>query len=135
MKSGNLISYEANAMETVRKVLMLLVIVQAIPLAHADDSSLANAGQDASKRLPRPDYLSAGFFARREKAAEPPAYPAAQSNAAEFSSSARGQDPSSSLHWVPSEQRPTVEYRFSKDGTMRLHMNRHGVEATMGWHF
>jgi hypothetical protein len=120
----------ANAMETMKKVLMLLVLLQAGSLAHADDTNLPGSAQDSSKHLSRLDYLSAGFFARQEKSI-PLEPPSTQGNPTEITAVPARQDPSSGLHWVPSEQHPTLEYRFSNEGAMSMHLSRHGAVAAL----
>jgi hypothetical protein len=124
----------ANAMETIKKMLMLLVILQAGPLAHADDTNLPGSAQDSSKHLSRLDYLSAGFFVRQEKST-PLEPPSTQSNPAGITAAPAKQDPSSGLHWVPSEQHPTLEYRFSNQGAVSVHLSHHGAQVALGWHF
>jgi hypothetical protein len=121
-------------METVKKVLMLLVIGQATSLAHADDLNSPNAVQEQQKHLSRLDYLSAGYFARRDKALSFEA-PPAQGNSNGIAKAPIKQDQTSGLHWVPNEQHPTFEYRFSNSGAMRMHLSHHGAEVNMGWRF
>jgi hypothetical protein len=136
MNSGHLISLEANAMWMTKQLLMIVALSQAIAMAHADEANQTKPTQDPLKHpLSRIDYLSAGFFAQREKSIilEPPSTDKSDTPAIKASTS--NANDTNGLHWVTNDQHPALEYGLSNDSTMRFHLGRHGAVMSLGLKF
>jgi hypothetical protein len=128
MNPGHLISLEANAMWKTKYLLMTLTLMQAIPFARADDTNLLKPTPDFLKRpLPHIDYMSAGFFAQRNKSIEADPPVTNKSDTTELKISTPNSINVMGLHWVTNDQHPALEERLSKDSSVGVHLTRHGA--------
>jgi hypothetical protein len=89
----------------------------------------------AIRATPHYDYLNNSFISNREKWVKPEAGTpngSAPEHGKEFS--AKSSTPNG-LHWEAGAQRPVLEYKISDQGTIHLHVARHGTTASAVWSF
>jgi hypothetical protein len=103
-------------------------IVPAVPPSLTDQNAL-------SRSVPRIDYLRSRFFDVKENTAISES--AFRNGAVNVKSqnAPSNIDPSIGLHMRIDDQHPGFEYRFSNEGTIRLHLGKHGSSAAAGWSF
>jgi len=122
-----------------RRVLILcigLALVSQVRAQFAEVVGPPQAAQSTSIRTtPHYDYLNNSFISNREKWVKPEAGTStgsAPEHSKEFS--AKSSMPNG-LHWEAGAQRPVLEYKISDQGTIHIHVARHGTTASVVWSF
>ncbi len=134
------ISLEASGMWTTRRILILSTVLLTAAPAHAEERVSAMppifvSPNDPDGALPMNDALTHG----------PAAGLGRESSSAAVVLSGEGQDrraparwaleSGGGLHWTQDGQRPSLTYRFSDNGVMRLRGARRGVAVSATWEF
>ncbi|MFI4940336.1 MAG: hypothetical protein ACHP7O_08370 [Burkholderiales bacterium] len=103
-------------------------IAQAVPRSPTDQNALGRS-------VPRMDYLRERIVDIKENPEiSERVFPNAVFNVKNQGAPSTA-SPSIGIHMRMDEQRPGFEYRFSNEGTIRLHLGKHGSSAVAGWNF
>jgi hypothetical protein len=122
------------------KTLILFAIQLGISNACADDDKQISAKLPTEQPSPnrvasRIDYLSNHFLVAREKSIDSESIPHGEPVEVANKNVPANDKPATGLHWVTGNHHPALEFRFSDQGTIRFHPNRHGGSVTAAWSF
>lgn len=131
---------QAFSMGVKRTALFFLPLLLVGRYAYADNTGLVvpppSTGQNAPSRpISQIDYLSNRFLVIKERSViADPTFRNEVVNAKSENVSSIG-SPSTGLHVRTDDQHLGLEYRSSNDGTIRVHVGRHGASVASGWSF
>jgi hypothetical protein len=112
-----------------------LALVSQVRAQFAEVVGPPQAAQSTSIRVtPHYDYLGNSFISGREKWLKPEGGLSNGSvpvHSKEFSSNVTP----TGLHWEAGAHHPTLEFKISDQGTIHLHVARHGTTASAAWSF
>ena len=119
-----------------------LILSMALPAAAYADNEGGNASPLPTQNPPNRavsqshiDYLGTGFVNNKEKSASTEPDPRIAGETVQSKSIFSLGNQASTLHWEQGEQRPILEYRISEQGSLHLHVSKHGTTAAAQWKF
>ena len=122
------------------KALILSTVLQASTHAWADNTTPQNptvpvVPNTSAHALPRINYLNFHLPGEVEKTgATEPSFRIEGRQATEKVAPLRIEAPNG-LHLTVGDPHPGLEYKFSENGTVRLHLGKSRTTATAGWSF
>jgi hypothetical protein len=117
-----------------------LILSMVLPAAAYADNEGGNTSplptqNPPNKAVSHIDYLGTGFFNNKERSAITEPDPRIADGAAQSKNGLSLGNQSSTLHWEQGEQHPILEYRISEQGSLHLHISKHGTTAGAQWKF
>lgn len=117
-----------------------LILSMTLPAAAYADNEGGNASPLSTPNPPNRavshiDYLATGFVNNKEKSTSTGLDLRMENQTISSKSPFSLGSQASTLHWEQGEQHPVLEYRLSEQGSLHLHVSKHGTTAAAQWKF